>query len=283
MTIRTPLVLTVLCENTVSAPPSGLTGEHGWSIHVEADGWRLLFDTGQGLGVLPNSRILGTDLGSIDGIVLSHGHYDHTSGLPSVLRAAGPKPVHAHPDCFLRRFWQGPGGRREIGIRFSREEVEGLGAEFHLVTAFSEIFPGVFVTGEIPRTTGFEGPDPHMLLPGADGAPGEQDPLRDDLSLVVDTDRGLVVVLGCAHAGVINVLNHVGQRLPGRPFHMVVGGTHLGPAGPEQFAATVAALNRLGVERMGLAHCTGLQKGAELYNALRGRCFFASVGVKITV
>jgi 7,8-dihydropterin-6-yl-methyl-4-(beta-D-ribofuranosyl)aminobenzene 5'-phosphate synthase len=115
----------------------------------------------------------------------------------------------------------------------------------------------------VPKVTDFEPPDATMKIRGADGG-WLQDELRDDLSMVVDTDKGLTVVLGCAHAGLINILTHVNARLPGRPIHMVIGGTHLGFADQRQFDATVAALDRFGVERLGASHCTGLVNCARL-------------------
>ncbi len=275
------LRLTVICENSV-AGPFGLIGEHGWSCYVETGDCRLLFDTGQGLGVVPNSLTLKKDLRSIDAIVLSHGHYDHTSGLPAVIGISGPKPVYAHPDVFLSRYWKKGDVIREIGLRYKKEYLEGIGAQFKKVIDFREIYPGIYVTGEVPKITEFEPPDPNMQLNDPETG-WIQDHLKDDLSIVIDTDKGLFVILGCAHAGMINILKHIGKSLPGRPIHTVMGGTHLGLADPAQFGATLAALEEFDIKRLGASHCTGLENGAKLYNALGERYFFASVGVSIGI
>ena len=270
--------LTVLCENSV-AFPHGLMGEHGWAVHVDTGDRRLLLDTGQGLGLLNNSRVLGIDLTRLDGIVISHGHYDHTSGLPDALAVSGPIDVYMHPDGFVDRYWFKDGQRREIGIRHKQGYLESLGARFQSVTGFSEIFPNIYLTGEVPKASDFEPPDATMKLRGADGA-WLQDELKDDLSLVVDTDKGLTVVLGCAHAGLINILTHVNAHLPGRPIHMVIGGTHLGFADQRQFDATVAVLDQFGVERLGASHCTGLVNCARLHQIYGDRFFFAAAGTR---
>ena len=275
------LKLTVICENSVFGP-SGLIGEHGWSCYVETEGYSMLFDTGQGLGVLSNSLILRKDLRSIDAIVLSHGHYDHTSGLPAVLGISGPKPVYAHPDIFLVRYWKKGDVLREIGLRYKKEYLEAIGARFVDVEEFKEIYPGVYLTGMVPRITDFEPPDPNMQLRDPE-AGWVQDPLKDDLSVVIDTEKGLFVILGCAHAGIINILKHIQKNLPGRPIHTVMGGTHLGLADPAQFGVTLSSLEEFGIKRLGAAHCTGLENGAKLYNALGDRFFFASVGVSISI
>lgn len=273
--------LTVLCENSV-AGPFGLIGEHGWAVHLKAGDKNYLFDTGQGLGLIRNSLVLDVDLRDLDGIILSHGHYDHTSGLPAVLELTHEIEVFAHPDCFLSRCWQKDETSRQIGIRYKRDYLESLGARFTSVLAFTEIAPGIHLSGEIPRVSDFEPPDPHMKIQDSEGA-WIQDPLLDDLSLVVETNQGLVVVLGCAHAGLINILTQVGKRFPDQYIHTVIGGTHLGFAGQEQFEATVAALHDFGVQRLGAGHCTGLENAARLFHVLGEKYFFSSVGVKFTV
>ncbi len=276
------LELTVICENSVSPGPPGLIGEHGWSCYVETGLQRLLFDTGQGLGILNNSLILKKELSSINAIVLSHGHYDHTSGLPAVLRMSGPREVYAHPDIFLPRYYKRDRDIREIGLRYKREYLEGIGAKFVEVKKFTEIYPGIFLTGEVPRVTTFEPPDPHMKLKDPETG-WIQDPLLDDLSMVIDTPEGLFVILGCAHAGIINILTYVQENLPGRPIHTVIGGTHLGLADPAQFEDTLSALGEFNIKRLGAAHCTGLKNGARLYSALGDRYFFAPVGTRVSV
>ncbi|HHL32755.1 MAG TPA: MBL fold metallo-hydrolase [Desulfobulbaceae bacterium] len=271
--------LTVLCENSV-AGPFGLVGEHGWAIHANIFGRSILFDTGQGQGIIANSRLLDIDLKDLDAIVLSHGHYDHTSGLPDVLRQCGKIDVYAHPDCFLDRYWNKDGASREIGIRYKRSYLESLGARFSFVREFTEIFEGIYLTGEVPRVTPFEPVDPNMKVPGPDGTL-IQDDLRDDQSMVIDTDQGLTIVLGCAHAGLVNILTHVANHLPDRPIHTVIGGTHLGFAEAEQFEQTMLALDKFAIKRLGAGHCTGLANSARLFNHLGDRYFFSAVGTRI--
>ncbi len=274
---------TVLCENSV-AGTTGLIGEHGWAVLIEKDDLKILFDTGQGLGIINNALALKKDLSNLDAIVLSHGHYDHTSGLPDVLRLhkkGSLVSVYAHPDIFLDRYWMREGeNSREIGIRFKRAYLESLGAQFKFVKQFKEIFPNIYVTGEVPRVTSFEPPDPNMKILDENGTP-VQDNLLDDLSLVVKTKNGLVVVLGCAHAGMINILTHIRNNLPDLPLDTVFGGTHLGFAGMEQLDKTIQALEDFDVKHLGAAHCTGIVGAAKIKAILKERAFFAPVGTVI--
>ncbi len=268
--------LTVLCENSVSGP-FGIIGEHGWSVLVETGSRKLLFDTGQGQGLVSNATWLGRKLHDIDAVILSHGHYDHTGGLPQALQIAGQVPVYCHPDIFLDRWWIKGQTSREIGLRFKRSWLESIGADFVFVRRFTEIYPNIYLTGEVPRKTGFEPPDPHMKIRGEDGAM-IQDPILDDMSMVVDTPGGLVVILGCAHAGIINILEHVVSMLPGKKIRAVMGGTHLGFADDRQFEETLSALERFEVGLLGASHCTGLENSARLHAHLGERFFFASAG-----
>lgn len=267
--------LTILCENTVTRP-GGLIGEHGFAALLETDQGRFLFDTGQGLGILGNARLLGKELSPLDGIILSHGHADHCGGLLQVLEGCQEVPVYAHPDLFKERYWSGRFEQRANGCPWNRDEVEKAGGRMAAVSQFRKLVPGLYLSGEVPRQNSFEVGDPNLVTTGEGGAL-QPDPFDDDLSLAIDTPRGLLVLVGCAHAGLVNILRHFRTQTSKR-IVAVVGGTHLAPAGDEQFAATVAELRQCGVERIGLAHCTGLVRSGELVQLFPGQVMFANVG-----
>lgn len=274
------VTLTILCDNTVR-PQAGLIGEHGFACHIETPDGGYLFDAGQGLGIVQNARILGKDLTTLRAVALSHGHYDHAGGLPEVLHQCGPVDVHAHPEVFTPRYRTTGTLRRFIGVPHRREYLEALGARFHLESDWTTIAPGLHLCGEVPRTTSFEKGDRLMTAVRPDGSEEPCDPLRDDLSLVIESANGPILVLGCAHAGLVNILRHVQGRLGCESIHAVIGGTHLGFAGDEQFAATLEALEQFQVKRIGVSHCTGLPRAAQLQAALDERFFFATVGTQV--
>ncbi|MFO7576624.1 MAG: MBL fold metallo-hydrolase [Pelovirga sp.] len=275
--------LTILCENCVEKPsPSGLLGEYGFSCLVEAAGGSYLFDTGGGLTIINNAERLGIDLTRLDGIILSHGHLDHTGGLKQVLEKTGPIAVYAHPDLFNERFSSHGGSPRAIGIPWARQELEALGAVFHLSTQPVSPAPHMTLSGCVPRTSPYETGDPNLVV-RVDQTHHAGDPLEDDLSLFMQTPKGLVLLLGCAHAGLINIIDHA-QHVTGESrIYAIVGGTHLMFSGAAQLTATMDRLDAENVVRIGASHCTGRNGAAALSARFRERFFAASVGAVLEI
>lgn len=275
--------ITIICENTVGRRV-GL-GEHGFSVLIETDRGNYLFDTGRGASVVRNSLELNKDLRTINKIFLSHGHYDHTGGLPEVLILRGKVDVHCHPHVFLDRVHlfeeNGKETKRFVGIPFKRSYLESLGANFIVNKDFSEIEKGVFLTGEVPRKTSFEKLDP-KLFTEIDGKT-DPDVFLDDQSLVLDTKRGLLVILGCAHSGVINILNHVIKKTGKDRFYAIIGGTHLDFLAPEQLEESIKALRKMQIERIGASHCTGMKGAFRLHQEFGDRFFYGHVGSTLDI
>jgi 7,8-dihydropterin-6-yl-methyl-4-(beta-D-ribofuranosyl)aminobenzene 5'-phosphate synthase len=269
--------ITILCENSVSRP-GGLIAEHGFAALIETPAASVLFDTGQGFGLINNVQEIGRDLSQISAVVLSHGHHDHSGGLPMLLdHLHRPVSVVAHPDIFSDRYWRSNFELRPIGMVTPRAELEGQGALFSLERGYRQLTENLYCSGEVPRRTNFEKSDPHLVIP--DGSGGYNlDPLRDDLSLALRTEKGLVIILGCAHAGVINIIEHFREKSGEERICALIGGTHLGPASEEQFQATLTKLKQYSIGRIGLSHCTGLNRGAQLFQEFAGRSFFAAAG-----
>jgi len=275
--------ITVLTENTVPGKASGLYAEHGFSLFLDRPDVKILFDAGPaGVATLNNAPRLGIDLRRTDAMVLSHGHMDHTGGLTAVLRAIDKRiPVYAHPEIFTDRYSKRGERLNYAGLPFKREALEGMGAAFDLSTEFRQIARGVYVSGEIPRRRSFETGDPDLVV--KENGELKRDPLRDDQSMAVGTSEGVALILGCCHSGLVNTIDHFKAKLPGKPIHTIIGGTHLDFAPEEQFRETIAILKGLGVKRMGLSHCTGLRAGARLAQELGDGVVFCTVGYSLTL
>jgi 7,8-dihydropterin-6-yl-methyl-4-(beta-D-ribofuranosyl)aminobenzene 5'-phosphate synthase len=256
------ITLTTLCENTAGKP--GFTAEWGLSILVQTDGMAVLFDTGANYAAVRNADKLGVDLRAVDTIVLSHAHADHTGGLREVLRRTGPKEVIAHPAVWELKYTKRPYEEKEafVGIPFAKEELELHGASFSLSKEPVPIGDAIVTTGEIPQTTDFEGIEPIFYV--KEGGSLRQDSIPDDLALIARAQEGLVIVLGCAHRGLVNTIRHARMITGEQRVHTVVGGTHLFPKTDEQVEKAISALREIGVKKIGVSHCTGFHASMRL-------------------
>ena len=271
--------ITTLSENTANY---GYLAEWGLSILVEVDGARILMDTGLSFSAVHNAQLMGIDLSTIDCIVLSHGHADHTGGLREVLKIKGEVEVIAHPDIWAAKHVQrNKEGVQYNGIPFLREELESRGARFKLVREPVHITEQVMTTGEIPMFSGYEEIENNLFVKEAGML--HPDPLADDLALIIDTDFGLVVILGCAHRGIINTLRHA-QNLTGKELvYAAIGGTHLFRASEERLEKTIADLREIGIQRLGVSHCTGFRASARLAQEFEDIFFMNNAGTRVTL
>jgi 7,8-dihydropterin-6-yl-methyl-4-(beta-D-ribofuranosyl)aminobenzene 5'-phosphate synthase len=251
------IILRCIVDNTVLRG-SALWGEHGVAFWIETPGGSLLFDTGQSGDVLVhNAKLMGIDFGCCDALALSHAHYDHTGGLERFFDLSRPGiPLYASPDLFRERYVLKDGQGRSIGLHLSQADVARQ-TRLRLSTEPQKILPGVWTTGEISERLDFEGRSAqHQIRVGETWQP---DPYKDDLSLVLQTSQGLVVVCGCCHAGLLNTLAHIRSSFS-QPLRVIVGGTHLADAGPEALDHVVAELRKHCegyVPDLYLNHCTG--------------------------
>jgi len=258
------VTVTILCDNSVAGP--GVLAEHGLSLHVDADGRTFLFDAGASGVFMGNAARLGIDLSQPAPVVLSHGHYDHTGGLAALLSAWGGREVIGHPEVLAAKFSrQRSRPARAIGSPQSKRQLSRLGATFKLSAEPQQIAPGVVTTGVIPRTTDFEHIPSHFAV--RRGRNLAQDSFDDEQAVVVRTRRGLVVILGCAHRGLINTVRRAIELTGDGRVRAVIGGTHLAAAARPQMESTIHELRALEVGRLVACHCTGFGPAAELRSA----------------
>ena len=266
--------VTTLTENTANRD---FIGEWGLSMLVDTGDLRILMDTGKSFSAVYNAQLLNIDLSRIDKIVLSHGHYDHTGGLREVLKRAGSKDIIGHPDIFSEKYAQAQGeSERYIGIPFIQKELNSLGANFSFSTEPINISKDVMTTGEIPLITTYEDIDPNLYVKQDDVL--IPDPLADDLALIIDSNFGLVIFVGCSHRGIINTILRA-QELTGREsVYAVIGGTHLSQASDNRLEQTIADLRRIGIQKLGVSHCTGFNAAKRLAQEFPKSFFLNNAG-----
>jgi len=268
--------ITTLSENTASR--MGLLAEWGFSVLVEADDRKIIFDTGQSFSAASNATELGINLSRVDKLIFSHGHLDHTGGLLPLLKLIRkPVEIIAHPDIWDNKYFKSPGEpERYIGVPFSREAAEGLGASFTLTANPVWLSENIVTSGEVPMLNEYETIDPELYV--KEKGELRPDPLRDDQALFIKSPEGLIIILGCAHRGIINTLKHA-QKITGmESICAVIGGTHLMAASPQRMDSTITTLLTMGVQRLGVSHCTGLAASAILAQAFGEKFFFNNAG-----
>lgn len=253
--------LTVLVDNNTLIDRYFLA-EPGLGFHILAEGRRILFDAGYSDVLLRNAWKMGIDLPRLDAVVISHSHLDHTWGLEPLFRlfneavmerGAAPRPEFvAHPDVFLPRgIDHGP----EIGQLLRQEAVERF-CDLRLTREPFRLTEHLVFLGEIPRLHEFENAPPVGAVRTPEGP--EDCPCRDDSALAWKSERGLVIVTGCSHAGICNIVSHARNVCNEERVADIIGGMHLLDAPPERLERTARFLADAGVERLHPCHCTDL-------------------------
>ncbi len=266
--------ITTLVENMINKVD--LLGEHGLSFLLENGDEKILFDTGQGYVILHNTQKMGIDLSKISKIVLSHGHFDHTGGLDKVLNLVGNIDIYGHPDIFDKKYAKDGEKSRYIGIPFNKEDLELKGAKFKLYKKSVQIAKNIWTTGEIEKKTDFETGSERLCVM-QDGNL-VKDELMDDLSLIVNGENGISVILGCCHTGIINTLYHIRKMTDNSPINMLVGGIHLFDAKDDKIDKTIELLQVFHINKLALCHCTGMKAMIKLHQAFGDKLLFNNVG-----
>ncbi len=250
-------IITILVDNSVPLPTKFLT-EYGYSLLIEDldTDTIVLFDTGTtGKPLLHNLTLTGYSPDDIDYLVLSHRHYDHTGGLLEFLKARStPITIIAHPDLFVPAYTNLLGGSlRDIGLPFTRSEIESNNGKLLLVKEKVQLAPGIYTTGEIPRNWG---PSHTKGMLRLEDGELKEDLIVDDIALVLEKDNEFLVITGCGHAGVENIVEHA-KSISSKEFAGIVGGLHLLGAPKERENKVVDYLVAQKPKIVAAGHCTG--------------------------
>ena len=251
MSTKSPAI-TILVDNTAGP---GLVGEHGLSLWLETGDCNILFDTGQGTALPLNAKKLGIRMESVDILVLSHGHYDHTGGVFNVLQDNPGVDVYCHPAAVQPRYSLRNGVARPIHMpRSAMAAIDKIPSpQMHWISRPTAISKTIGLTGPIPRLNGYEGPGGPFFLDPTGRRP---DPIEDDMALWIATPKGLVVLVGCCHAGLANTLEHIRHISGMDTIAVLIGGFHLFQADRQRIASTISGLRQLSPRIIVPCHCT---------------------------
>jgi 7,8-dihydropterin-6-yl-methyl-4-(beta-D-ribofuranosyl)aminobenzene 5'-phosphate synthase len=281
-TLKITILSTMLADDGI--------GEWGFSALVEADGHKILFDTGARPNtVLENAKELKIDLSDVQDVILSHFHDDHTTGLMTLRRAFAAKNpnalsrVHVAKGIFLERRPKDSNSQSAIGAAnpmiAMKTEFEASGGKFIEHDKVDEIFPGIWLTGPVPRT--FPEKNYAAGIEVKEDGKWVEDNVPDDQSLVFNTDRGLVLLAGCGHSGIINTLTYASKEIRPAPIDAAIGGFHLFAASDETLDWTADKLKEFQTAQLMGAHCTGIESVYHLRQKMglnRRTCVVGTVG-----
>ncbi len=274
MNKKKSLKISILVDNYIEIPE--LKAEHGLSVLVEEGNHKILFDCGQSDQIINNAKKLGLELGDLNQAVLSHGHYDHTGGLSAVLGLNNDIDIYGHPGIFDKKYSMKK-QQRYIGIQEKREFYENKGANFILSIESSRLTKNIYTTGQIPRKTSFEKIDDSFMKMEDDEY--IKDDVLDDLSLVIERDEGAILLLGCAHSGIINTLKHVVEMTRKDNFLLIIGGMHLSGRNKHYVEMTLKEINRYKINHLVPTHCSGASNLPLFKKYFSKRVIYGSTGM----
>lgn len=243
---------TILVENESARPD--LAAEHGLSIWLETGEHRIVFDTGDSDAVLANAQTLGIDLASADAIVISHGHHDHAGGLAAVARHAGSAAIYAGRNVNVPKYSRRESGLAEIGI--DHQVINAIAHRLRIAQDGQALVPGVTFLADFPDTYPLPADNDRLLVRGEGGM--VPDPFDDEIALLVETSIGHVLISGCSHRGIGNIVEKARQHLTDRSggeLVAVIGGFHLHKEDDERVREMADALRS--IPQIHAAHCTG--------------------------
>ena len=271
--------LTILVDNYVDLQK--LKAEHGLSILIEDGNEKILFDCGQSDLILSNAKVLGIDLNGITKIVLSHGHYDHTGGLLPLLKYLNREiDIYAHPLVFEEKFseykdFNGFSTNRYIGIPEGAEIYEKKGAKFLLSKDPIQISENIYLSGQINNGNKEELEDTFFIKENNNFI---KDPIHDDISIFINLPELLIVITGCAHSGILNILNKSKDLKLNDKNLAIIGGLHLSKKDNAHIDNIISEFKTYNIKLLVPAHCTGINAFVQLKNSFDSKCVFGSVG-----
>lgn len=250
--------ITTLIENK-SGERDELHTEHGLSVHIEVDGRSILFDLGQSGNFIDNAKSLDIDLKKVDYIIISHGHYDHSGGLERFIEEINPNAKLYLGDGFFNKKYRlsGEDDYEYIGNPFDEEFLKSNNIEFQYIKDdISRITENLSIYGNFIRNDEFENTNQDMYL--EENGDYKKDLFLDEISLGIKTDKGLIIIVGCSHVGIVNILETI-SRKTNMNIYAIIGGTHLVKEDDDKINRIIEYIKEKDIKIIGACHCTGKQ------------------------
>lgn len=268
--------LTTLIDNYASEN-SALFNEHGLSFYVEADGKRILFDTGKTHHAIENAKQLNIDLNHLDYVILSHNHYDHGGGMTKLIEETEPSfNLVVGDSFFLRKYSMEDEEYKYIGNNFDEKDMHSKNISMKFLKEdMYAISERILLFSNFNNKVDFEKPAEKLYI--QHNQKYEKDLFMDEITMAIRLEQGLLVISGCAHPGIVNILETISERT-GQPIYGVIGGTHLMSASDDRIKKTIAYFKEKDISLLGLSHCTGEKAMNMLKEAFKEKFIFNNTG-----
>lgn len=273
--------ITTLVENKQGANPD-LESIHGLSFLIEAKNKFYLFDTAQRDLVVKNAQKLGYDLQQLDKIIISHNHYDHGGGLKSLISNFGPQDIIVHQEFFKKKYSMRKSKKEYSGISYERDELLKTGSQLEEVTAdIKYLTDNIFIAANFERKTDFEKINQRFYI--RENNQMKLDYFKDEIVLGIESSKGLIILLGCSHPGIVNIISSIIEKTGNKQIYCVLGGTHLVGADKKRIYKTLDYIKRLEIDHLGFSHCTGEKAEKIFEKELPDSFFHNNTGTKIEI
>jgi len=273
--------ITTLVENKLGENLA-LESAHGLSFLIENDDNVFLFDTAQHDLVIKNAKELGCDLSQLDNVIISHNHYDHGGGLNSLISTYGPQNIVVHKDFFKEKYGVKGIKKEYLGINYNKKKL--LKTESNILEIVDDITylsDNVFIAANFKRNTNFEKVNKRFYI--KENEEMKIDYFEDEIAVGVETPKGLIILLGCSHPGVVNIISSIIEKRENDNIYCILGGTHLVEGGEERIYKTLDYIKSLDVDYLGFSHCTGKKAEKIFEQEMPNKFFHNNTGTTIQI
>lgn len=269
------LKITTLIENDLNKDEN-LNNEHGLSLYIEVNNIKILFDTGQSGDFIKNARKLNIDLNELDYVIISHSHYDHSGGLRKLVEEyKNDFKLILGDGFFNEKHSLSEDIYRYLGSPFKEEFLKEKNIDTEYVSDIKYLTEDIIVITDFERNPDYENINETMFLKNGDKF--VLDDFKDEVALAIDTPNGLVVMVGCSHPGIVNILGTIIKKT-GKNIYALIGGTHLMKEDDEKINKIIDYLKEIKIKKIGACHCTGKQGETMLYQQMEDEFFYNNTG-----